>query len=284
VLEQSAGLSSRALPAIADLERRVVDADGGRLKLEWGALRGRAGDRVEDLLWWEGDRLLGFLGIYEFGLPAELAGMVAPDARRRGIGTALLDAAVRLCRERGVRSALLIVPRTSVAGRRLAVRRGAVLDHSEHALELSGEPTHAAPLAGLALRPATSADLPFVVGLLEVAFGEAGQEDLVRRLDSPGSPRERTMVVELAGAMVGTLRLTRDGDDGGIFGFAVEPGRQGEGIGRAALRRACELLRSEGARQIRLEVDVENDRALGLYTSVGFTPVSTDDYFALPIV
>jgi ribosomal protein S18 acetylase RimI-like enzyme len=32
-----------------------------------------------------------------------------------------------------------------------------------------------------------------------------------------------------------------------------------------------------------LEVDVDNDRALGQYTSVGFTPVITEDYFALPL-
>ena len=103
MLEQALGLSPRALDAIAELERSVVAADGGRLKLEWGRLRRRAGDRVEDLLWWDRDRLIGFLGIYGFGSSLELAGMVAPDARRRGIGTALLDAAVPLCRARDVR-------------------------------------------------------------------------------------------------------------------------------------------------------------------------------------
>lgn len=55
----SAGLSPAALQAIADLERRVVAADGGRLKLEWNALRHRSGQDVEDVLWWDGERLLG---------------------------------------------------------------------------------------------------------------------------------------------------------------------------------------------------------------------------------
>jgi ribosomal protein S18 acetylase RimI-like enzyme len=77
------------------------------------------------------------------------------------------------------------------------------------------------------------------------------------------------------------LRLTRDGDAAGIYGFVIEPGRQGRGIGRAALRRACEQLRADGARRIGLEVDVQNDRALGLYTSVGFRSVATEDYYAL---
>jgi ribosomal protein S18 acetylase RimI-like enzyme len=278
VLDPAAGLSSRALQAIAELEQRVIEADGGRLKLEWGALRRRRGDRVEDLLWWEADRLLGFLGIYGFESSPELAGMVAPDARRRGIGSALLDSALRLCRERGDRRPLLIVPRSSAAGRRLALRRGGVLDHSEHALSLRGDPTPGAREPALDLRPATRADLPFITGLLEAAFGGPAPDDFADRLDSP---RERTAVVELSGSPVGTLRLTRDGADAGIYAFAIDRSCQGRGIGRAALRRACQQLRADGADRVGLEVDVKNDRALALYTSVGFTPVTTEDYFAL---
>jgi ribosomal protein S18 acetylase RimI-like enzyme len=279
VLELAVGLSPRALEAIADLERRVIDVDGGRLKLEWGWLRRRSGDRVEDLLWWEDDRLLGFLGIYGFESLPELAGMVSPDARRRGIGTALLDAALPLCRERGDRRPLLIVPRPSVAGKRLALRRGGVLDHSEHALVLSGEPTEGVRGPGINLRPATIADLPLISRLLELGFGEPAP-DLADRLDSP---HERTAMVELDGSAVGTLRLRWDGRNARIYGFVVDPPWQGRGIGRAALRRACEQLRADGVHRIGLEVDVENDRALTLYTSIGFTPITTEDYFALPV-
>ena len=258
----------------------MVEADGGRLKLEWGRLRHRSGERAQDLLWWEGDRLLGFLGLYGFGSSVELAGMVAPDARRRGIGTALLDAGLPLCRELGYGRALLIVPRASAAGKRLAEGRGAALDHSEHALVQSGDPPGAPREPMISLRPATVADLDRVSRLLEVGFGGPAPDDLAERLDSAYG---RTWVVEQSGSAVGTLRLTRDGDDGRIHGFVVDPPWQGRGIGREALRRACDQLRAEGARRIGLEVAVDNDRALGLYTSVGFAPVTTEDYYALPV-
>ena len=125
------------------------------------------------------------------------------------------------------------------------------------------------------LRPATGADLPLVVSLLERGFGWSGPDDLGDRL-------KRTAVVELHGAVVGTLFLERDDDhDASIFGFVIDPSLQGRGIGRAALRQACEQLHADGARRISLDVDVANDRALGLYTSIGFTPVTTEDYFAL---
>ena len=90
------------------------------------------------------------------------------------------------------------------------------------------------------------------------------------------------MVIEFDGLSVGTMTVTRDGVDGGVYGFVVDPRWQGRGVGRDALRRACEQLRTDGASQIRLEVAVENDRALAIYTGAGFKPVITEDYFALP--
>jgi ribosomal protein S18 acetylase RimI-like enzyme len=155
-----------------------------------------------------------------------------------------------------------------------------VLDHSEHALVLTGDPVaDERHDASVSLRPAATADLPLVAGLLEAGFGFSVPDDFA---DSLNTPREQTLLVEVSGAAVGTMRLRRDGDAAGIYGFVIEPDRRGRGIGRAALRRACEQLRADGARRIGLEVDVQNDRALGLYTSVGFTSVATEDYYALP--
>ena len=232
------------------------------------------------MLWWSGDQLLGFLGLYSYdGRSVELAGMVDPAARRQGIAKALIDAALTLCRERAYEKALLVTPRASLAGRTLALARGAALDHSEYALVLEGEPSEGRAGPELVIRPAAPADVPAIAELLRVAFGFTF-EGVAMKLETPSA---RTVVVESDGAVIGTVRLTRDGDSGGIHGFAVEPLHQGRGIGREVLRRVCHDLRAEGARRVGLEVAVQNERALGLYTSVGFTPVTTEDYYALPL-
>ena len=280
MIELVRGLSARELRAVADLERRVLAADGGRLKLEWGMLKGRAGHDVEDLLWWDEDRLLGFLGLYGFGPPTvEIAGMVDASARRRGIATALLDAALALCRGRGYRRALLVTPRGSVGGRELARGRDAVLEHSEHALVLLDPPADGPADHRIELRRATRADVSELCRLLTAGFGGPGSDPL----DLLAEEGARTLIVELESSVVGTVRVTRDGDGGGVYGFVVDPAWQGRGIGRDVLRRVCRLLQAEGVRSVGLEVEVDNDRALGLYTSLGFTQVTTEDYYALPL-
>ncbi|MEU8234887.1 GNAT family N-acetyltransferase [Actinoplanes sp. NPDC048967] len=274
MIDLSRGLAPAALSAIEDLERRVVSADGGRLKLEWDALRHRTGQDVEDVLWWDGERLLGFLGLYAHSAPTiELAGMVDPAARRRGIGTALLDAALELCRRRRAESVLLVVPRHSAAGLSLVRRRGGRLDHSEHALQLLAEPAEVPADPRVTVRPATPADTDAVRELLRLGFGWEPPE-------SAGHD-PRALVVERDDRVVGTARVSREGDRAGIYGFVIHPDLQGRGIGRDVLHRMCRTAQGDGAAVVHLEVATDNDRALNLYTSLGFRPVITEDYYAL---
>jgi ribosomal protein S18 acetylase RimI-like enzyme len=278
MIEFARGLSPGALRKLAELEARVVAADGGRLKLEWHVLRSRAAKDVEDLLWWEEDRLVGFLGLYVFGAPTvEIAGMVDPAARRRGIATELLDAALPVCRERGYERALLVTPRGSLAGREFARSRAAVLEHSEHALVLLGAPTDGPADPGLTLRTPTLADAADLSRLLTAGFGEPAPD-----VEGTLAAGDRTVMVDFEGSAVATVRVTRDQDTAGIYGLVVDPGWRGRGIGRDVLRRVCRELRDAGVRRIELEVAVDNSRALGLYTSLGFSRTTTEDYYELP--
>jgi ribosomal protein S18 acetylase RimI-like enzyme len=282
VIEISQGLSDSALVAIRLLEQRCIAVDGGRLKLEYGTLRSRPTDLVNDVLWWDGSTLVGFVGLYSFdGRNVELAGMVDPSMRRQRIATALLDAALTICNQRSYASILLVVPRNSAAGLTLAAQRTAVFDHSEHALVLTGPPSERVITAtaehNIVLRTATIDDTADVARILTSAFGEPPHniEQMITE------ERSRTVVVETNGTVVGTVRLTREDETGGVYGFAVDPEFQGRGIGRDVLRRVCHQMRDEGATRIGLEVATVNESALGLYISLGFEPVSTEDYFTI---
>ena len=281
VIEEARGLSARQLEAIAELERRVLGHDGGRLKLEWGVLQERPADRVHDLLAWDGDELVGFCGIYQFGAEPELAGAVDPAHRRAGVGSALLERAVSLVGLRGGSSVLLVAPRATDAGRRFAEARGAAFDHAEHHMALDGPPAGPpAPLpstAGLVVRPTSAADAPAIGAILEAAFGEGASSA------AESGPHDLALAVERHTEVLGALRVSIEGPVAGVYGFAVRPDLRGQGIGRAVLYEVCLEARRRGATRVTLEVAVDNDRALGLYTSVGFELRTTEDYFRLAL-
>ena len=94
--------------------------------------------------------------------------------------------------------------------------------------------------------------------------------------------RGMNLVVVRDGATVGYLRRTLHDGEGGVYGFVIDAVLRGRGIGRDVLRRVCQRLRDDGARRVGLEVEVDNEHALGLYTSLGFARVTTEDYFRLP--
>lgn len=280
MLDTVARLDDNALAAVADLERRVVGADGGRLKLEYGVLRHRDGDTVNDLLWWDGDRCVGFCGVYHFGAEPELAGMVDPAHRRRGIGTGLLRAAASLLVERDLDRTLLVAPRTTAAGAAFAAAYAGVRSHSEHYLVLGGTPEPGPRHADVVIRDATNEDVPVLRRLLAAAFEEPEEpEEQIAELMR--APETRQLVFERDRAVLGCLRVGGDAQATGIYGFAVDRALQGQGIGRAMLQRVCADLRSAGTTNVTIEVEVDNDAALGLYTSVGFVQRATEDYFAV---
>lgn len=271
MLTLARALTPETRAAVAELERRTLAADGGRLKLEWGsldALTDRTAGPPRLALWTEAGRVVGFVGRYAFGGgdTAELAGMVGPAHRRRGVGSALLRAALEQAHEHA--RVLLVVPRNGAGGDAFARARGGRLNHSEHALVLRGAPQAGRPIGAVSLRRAEQGDRDAIGELIESGFG-------VR----PGDVDERTFVVLHGNELVGTLALSLRDGRGGVYGFVVDEQWRGRGIGRDVLARACTLLRDAGAREVGLEVLTDNEHALGLYTSVGFEPFLTEDYY-----
>ena len=150
-------------------------------------------------------------------------------------------------------------------------------------MTLTREPAASAPDPLVIVRAAGLADGPFVLRCLADAFGvpagdyeRAGLEAFIEREGG-------TLVIELAGERVGTVRVDRDGDRAGIYGFAVSPEFQGRGIGRQVLASlACDLP-AQGVPNVSLEVSCSNDAALRLYLSCGFDVVGTEDYYSVPV-
>jgi ribosomal protein S18 acetylase RimI-like enzyme len=82
-------------------------------------------------------------------------------------------------------------------------------------------------------------------------------------------------VVELdgqpAGWGVALVRRHRSGVSGRIYNVAVDPAARRRGLGRRIVIELLNAMQALGVKTVYLEVRADNDRAIGLYQSMGFT-------------
>ena len=283
-LQAEPGLGASDLREIEKLAAACVAADGGRLKLEWPTLQTRPPEERNDFLWIGPEGVVGFLGLYGFRPDqVEICGMVHPSARRRGVFSRLFAAARAELVARGATEALLVVDRTYDSGAGFARSFGGAIEHSEHRMVLAGEPEAPVSDPRVSVRPAEGRDVPFVIACLAEAFampvdtlGEEEAHALARRFGG-------TLVIELQGEPVGTVRVSRGDDTADIYGFAITPRFQGRGIGRQVLCQLVTELASENLSHVGLEVACTNDSALRLYASSGFQVTGTEDYYCVAL-
>lgn len=230
------------------------------------------------------DGQLAGTALISYSGDAEICVCVAPARRRRGVGRALALAARAAVAARGQGGAIFVVDTAAESGRGFAAALGARLDYAEHRLDLdmAAVPPDPPALPGLSLRAAEVADAPAIVDVLVAAFGDP--HAMVERFvgERIADPDQRFLLADLDGRTVGTLRLVGDGGWIYVTTFGVRPELHGRGIGRRLLLHAIGQLRDAGDTMIRIEVDVSNAPALGLYEACGFRRMQTFAYMLLP--
>ncbi len=189
-----------------------------------------------------------------------------------------LCAAVRnYAREHDVRRVLCIADRQDAELSQALLDCGAEREFAEMRMELD-EHKFASPASGaVRLRPATDADRPDLARLDGDAFADGSGAHI--------APEDvaATKMALLDGKTIGKLRVYDSEGTFGIYGFVMDACVRGKGYGRAALGQLLCELTARHPRSIYLEVDPDNTPALHLYTSMGFVPLCTFDYYALAL-
>jgi ribosomal protein S18 acetylase RimI-like enzyme len=92
----------------------------------------------------------------------------------------------------------------------------------------------------------------------------------ISELISSVQPEVGLFVVEHDGRPVSTAICVRDGILAGLFEIATEAEMRGKGFGRRAVLSALKWAHSKGARHGWLQVEADNETAIGLYRRLGF--------------
>lgn len=81
--------------------------------------------------------------------------------------------------------------------------------------------------------------------------------------------------------VVGKVNIQLLSSEGGIYGLGIKPNDRGKGLGRSLLLQAMDVIQKKGLQTAMLQVEAENETALNLYKSCGFSIRSTMKYYVL---
>ena len=280
-------LSSEMLMQIEELAEICNQAEKLDLKLNWKTLRSRSGEDNNDFLYYDNGKLIGFLPLFWFNAQeAEISGMVHPDYRRRGIFSTLYRAAYTECQRRKIPAILLIVERISASGQGFVQTLPVQYHHSEYKMLLqAAKPAFKNPQpSSLCLRSAIATDVPMLQLITATAFDIPLEAvDWYTPDGVVESSDMRYYVAELDGKCIGKLDVQISEQGAFILGFGVLPEWRGRGYGKQLLQWTIQQLQQEQIEPVALEVMVENEQALSLYTSSGFTTTGCYDYYQIVV-
>lgn len=276
--EQCIQADSIALKLELDYKRRVA-AENGKSK-------GHNLKNVNEFMYFDGQELVGYIGICHFGgaeSPVEMNGMVHPEYRRQGIFNVLSRLAMAEWKRRNAASMLLLTDRKSIGGQGFIRTLGAQYHHSEYEMYLRRDPSKPvqATSDGITIRRATNEDAKEIARQNTIYFNDGSEEEIVIL---PETEEQRGMAIYIAEynqRVIGKIHLSLLAGIGGIYGFGVLPEFRGKGFGRTILTMAVAQLLQDGANEVMLQVAADNANALQLYESCGFLATSTMDYYEL---
>ncbi|MDZ5710763.1 GNAT family N-acetyltransferase [Jeotgalibacillus haloalkalitolerans] len=266
---------SESLEKITALKTICEQFDRIQLKLNENTLE--SGQGVKIFQHTENGKLTGFLGVYDFGVTAEVCGMVHPDFRRQGIFTALFKEALHFISEGGYKTVLLNTPASSASGQAFIKKTDATYKMTEYQMKWDQKELPATS-EKLNLRKAQSADRAFQIDLDADGFS-IPREEVEQFFDGEvADDLTISYIIEWEGQPAGKLRIHFMNEHYWIYGFVVSQELRGKGIGRNALLSVLHQLQGEG-REIHLEVEAENKGPLKLYESCGFEVYHAQDYY-----
>nr|WP_249745576.1 GNAT family N-acetyltransferase [Mesobacillus boroniphilus] len=282
------GIDAEDYEIINELQERCVKNDKTTLKLELDYKLGISDDSsngvkdINEFMYFDGEQLIGYLGICSFGGPWEVNGMVDPEYRRQGVFAKLFELVLAEWKRRDSGSMLLLSDHSSESGQKFIAGTGAAYKHSEYEMFLRKNAPVATP-DGIVFRKATNADAKEIARQNAIYFNSE-EEIEADDMPLPEVEEKRGMtsyLVEKEGQIIGKVNLQLTSKLGAIFGLGVLPEHRRKGYGRALLLLAIEKLKEAEAQEIMLQVAADNSNALNLYKSCGFEETSTMDYFEL---
>lgn len=234
------------------------------------------------LLFYEEKELIGFLSVYFFYEDAvEIAVLVAPPARKRGIAKKLIREILPLIENQNYQS--LIFSSSSHINNQWLIDKGFSYLHSEYYMERDDLNPLLDYNQSLTFRQGTIDDIPVLCAIDKVCFPQH-HVDSVARFEHLLNGREYQIIIALQNNRpIGKAHLRWQNKGATLSDIAILPEQQGKGLGTALIAHCINQALSEGKPHLNLDVETHNLRALDLYTRLGFVTQNACDYWRINV-
>ncbi len=237
-------------------------------------------DKINEFMLYEGNTIIGYLGICDFGGEAlEINGMIHPSYRKRKLFTKLFTLAKDEFQKREKSTMLMLSDNKSVLGIQFIKSVCDKYDHSEYDLVLKKDIKYELKFDNLTLRKAEIDEAAIVAKMDSAFWGMNLNEDDPSIIEN--IINGITYVAEFNNEIIGKIRLENIEGIGGIYGFGVLPEYRRNGYGGEILNISIELLKKQNSKTITLQVETKNRNALNLYKSCGFEENYVMDYYKI---
>lgn len=270
----------------------LIDAcnqhDGYMPKVYIDCLHKRSGDLAKDFFCYDGDKLIAYLGAFEFHeRELEICTLVHPDYRRQGVLRKLIAETKSLIYYLSSKTLNFPCHHDAVAGKTFLQSLHANLIYSEYTMnlpELATRQFDAIPNPEIDIIHASEQDIPIIASLDQRCF-ESHYLDAVRHLnESIHSDLRIIWLAKLRGEVIGKIHIYQESQGlGYIHDFCVAPEHQGRGYGSEILHLALVELQKIHFHTISLDVKCHNAGAIKIYQRQGFQTDSIYDFWRVEL-
>jgi ribosomal protein S18 acetylase RimI-like enzyme len=235
-----------------------------------------------NLLFFQKDQLIGFLSIYFFYKNAcEMALLVHPDHRRRGIGRRLIQTLISFLESQQIQRVIVTSPQGLLAD--WFASQGYDYDHSEyHMIRQNKVPVLIPVNPQFEIVQARMEHIPRLYELDALCFPDQHSNHL--RFEGILADREYEVLVVLRNnELIGKAHIRWFDKKATLSDIGVFTEYRGKGIGTALIAHCINLILAESIFLIDLDVETKNIDALKLYSALGFLVENATDYWQISL-
>ncbi|TAL58561.1 MAG: GNAT family N-acetyltransferase [Legionella sp.] len=279
MIESSNQLNAQQLQNLMQLKTKCKQVDGSVPNL-YPHILVQSRTFPVNLFYYEQDELLGFLSVFFFYDEAvEVALLVHPSARRKGIASQLLQTIIPQVQSYGI-SELIFSSPTHLNDSWLK-NLNLVYLNSEYCMERDDLNPLLDYNQSLSFREATAKDILILCALDEACFPKKNAKSAERFQQIFDDRNYQIFIVLQNNQPIGKAHLRWEHQGVTLSDIAILPALQAKGYGSALIAYCVNYALGEGKPYVSLDVETHNQRALNLYVRLGFVVQNACDYWSI---